>query len=176
MSEMDDAQEAARSFVRDDAGFAQVTTLDIKGFPVSRSMTAFLANDWSISLVQRRSHQRMNQMRRDPHILVTWVGTPAPGATNERPHVFDIGQLPPRVVFVRATTHFMDEGWTLDCYQREVQRQRAHGFDRAPLRTPDQVREDLVGVRLEPYRVRLEGFGEGAQSFDWTIDATLGAS
>lgn len=176
MSPLDDAQELARSFVREEAGFAQVTTLDIKGFPVSRSMTAFLADDWSISLVQRRSHQRMNQMRRDPHILVTWVGSPAPGATNERPHVFDIGRLPPRVVFVRATTQFMDEAWTLDCYLREVHRQRAQGFDRAPLRTPEQVREDLVGVRLAPYRVRLEGFGEGAQSFDWTIDATLGAS
>lgn len=176
MSPLDDAQEAARSFVRKEAGFAQVTTLDMKGFPVSRSMTAFLADDWSISLVQRGIHQRMSQMRRDPHILVTWVGSPAPGATNERPHVFDIGRLPPRVVFVRATTQFMDEAWTLDCYMREVHRQRAQGFDRAPLRTPEQVRKDLVGVRLAPYRVRLEGFGEGAQSFDWTIDATLGAS
>ncbi len=176
MSAMEDAQEAARRFVREEAGFAQVTTLDIKGFPVSRSMTAFLADDWSISLVQRRSHQRMNQMRRDPHILVTWVGSPAPGATNERPHVFDIGQLPSRVVFVRATTEFMDEEWTWDCYEREVHRQRSQGFDRAPLRTRDQVREDLVGVRLEPYRVRLEGFGEGAQSFDWTITTTSGDS
>lgn len=175
-NDQDAAAASAMEFVRREAGFAQVTTLDVHGFPVSRSMTAFLEDDWSISLVQRNSHHRMNQMRRDPHTLVTWVGDPAPWATNERPHVFDIGRLPPRVVFVRANSVFMDDAWTLAVYEREIQRQRADGHDRAPLRSPEQVREDLVGVRLEPYRVRLEGFGEGPRSFDWTITTTSGDS
>ena len=34
----------AESFVRAEAGFAQLTTLDAHGYPVSRSMTAFLAD------------------------------------------------------------------------------------------------------------------------------------
>jgi hypothetical protein len=160
---------AALAFVHEEAGFAQVTTIDRHGFPVGRSMTAFLNDDWSVDLVQRRSHTRLAQLRREPRTLVTWVGDPAPGATNERPHVFDIGRLPARAVYVRGTARFMDDAATVACYSRHVARQRAQGFTRAPLRDADQVRSDLVGVHLEPYRVRLEGFGTGAQSFDWTL-------
>jgi hypothetical protein len=160
---------AALAFVHDEAGFAQVTTIDRLGFPVGRSMTVFLNDDWSVDLVQRRTHARLAQLRRDPRTLVTWVGEPAPGATNERPHVFDIGRLPPRAVYVRGTARFMDDAATVACYSRHVARQRAQGFTRAPLRDADQVTSDLVGVHVDPYRVRLEGFGEGAQSFDWTL-------
>lgn len=160
---------AALAFVHGDAGFAQVTTIDRHGFPVGRSMTAFLNDDWSVDLVQRRSHARLAQLRRDPRTLVTWVGDPAPGATNERPHVFDIGRLPPRAVYIRGTARFMDDDTTVACYSRHVALQRAQGFTRAPLRNAEQVLTDLTGVHLEPYRVRLEGFGTGAQSFDWTL-------
>jgi hypothetical protein len=160
---------AALAFVHEEAGFAQVTTIDRHGYPVGRSMTAFLNDDWSVDLVQRRTHARLAQLRRDPRTLVTWVGDPAPGATNERPHVFDIGRLPPRAVYVRGTARFMDDAATVACYSRHVARQRAQGFTRAPLRDAEQVTSDLVGVHLEPHRVRLEGFGTGAQSFDWTL-------
>jgi hypothetical protein len=130
-------------------------------------MTAFLEPDWSVALVQRRTHARLTQLHRDPRALAGWVGPPAPGATNERPHVFDIGRLPPRAVFVRGTARFMSDAWTVEWYQRQVEQQRAQGFTRAPLRTPEQVVTDLVGVRVQPFRVRLEGFRDGAQSVDW---------
>lgn len=169
MTDDEQARALALRFVRDEAGFAQVTTTDRDGFPVGRSMTAFLEDDFSVDLVQRRTHQRLRQLRRDPRVLVTWVGDPAPGASNERPHVFDIGRLPARAVFVRGTARFMDDEWTLACYRRQVEEQRSQGFTRAPLRDAAQVAADLVGVRVVPYRVRLEGFGEGAQSFDWTV-------
>lgn len=155
-------------FVWREAGFAQVTTLDRSGFPVGRTMTAFLEEDWTVSLVQRASHARIAQLRREPRALVTWIGTPAAGASNERPHVFDLGLLPPRAVFVRGRVEFMDEEWTEQRYRENVGRQRAAGHTAAPLRTPEQVAADLVGVRLVPRRIRLEGFGEGAQAFEWT--------
>ncbi len=157
----------ARAFVRDEAGFAQVVTLDRHGYPVGRSATAFLAEDWSVALVHRRSHARLAQVRRDPRMLVTWVGTPAPGASNESPHVFDVDRLPARVVLVRGTAVLADDAWTEDTYRRELEAQRAAGHTRAPVRDPERVRAELVGLRVAPYRVRLEGFGEGAQSFDW---------
>lgn len=162
---------AAREFVRSDAGFAQLTTIDRSGFPVARSMTAFLEDDWSVSLVQRRVHARIAQMQRNDHALVTWVGTPAPGATNERPHVFDLGRLPPRAVYVRGRVVFMDEQWTEACYREQLTSQRARGHTAAPVRTAAEVGRDLVGVRLLPVRIRLEGFGEGAQAFDWTVQS-----
>jgi hypothetical protein len=31
------------------------------------------------------------------------------------------------------------------------------------------VTADLVGVRVVPRRIRLEGFGEGAQAFEWNV-------
>jgi hypothetical protein len=163
------ARAAAQTFVWEEAGFAQLTTLDRYGYPVARTMTAFLEPDWSVALVQRRTHNRLAQLRRNPRVLTGWVGDPAPAATNERPHVFDIGRLPPRAVFIRGTARFMPDDWTVEWYQRQVDRQRAKGFTRAPLRTPEQVVTDLAGVRIEPHRVRLEGFGEGAQSFDWVL-------
>lgn len=165
--DLDAARALAQAFVLDEAGFAQLTTLDRFGYPVARSVTAFLGADWSVALVQRRTHARMAQLRRDPRVLVCWVGDPAPDASNERPHVFDIGRLPPRAVLVRGTAHIMGADWTLDRYRRHVGDQRAQGHTRAPLRDPAQVTEDLAGVHVVPYRVRLEGFGVGAQSFDW---------
>mgnify|MGYP000580745422 CR=1 FL=1 len=53
------AARAALAFVHGEAGFAQVTTIDRYGFPVGRSMTAFLNDDWSVDLVQRRTHARL---------------------------------------------------------------------------------------------------------------------
>lgn len=167
--ELSAAQAAAAAFVADEAGFAQVTTLEGHGFPVARTMTAFLADDWSVALVQRRTHARLKQLAADPRLLVTWIGTPADGASNERPHVFDLGRLPPRAVFVRGTAHFQDDAWTVERYLHHAGQQRAQGFTRAPLRTPEQVVADLVGVRVQPYRVRLEGFAQGARSFDFTV-------
>ncbi|SCE66565.1 hypothetical protein GA0070607_0134 [Micromonospora coriariae] len=163
------ARAAAHAFVLGEAGFAQVTTIDSDGFPVSRTMTAFLEPDWSVSLVQRAGHRRLEQWRRDPHTLVTWVGSPAPGATNERPHVFDIGLVPPRMVAIRGTASVMPAEWTIAVYRREVARQRASGFTKAPVRSADEVSAELAGVRIEPVRVRLEGFGVGAESHLWTI-------
>ena len=164
------ARRAALSFVHDEAGFAQVTTLDRLGYPVLRTMTAFLNQDWSVDLVQRRSHRRLAQWSRDPRTLVAWVGSPAPGSTNEKPHVFDIGRLVPRTVSIRGRAELMPADWTVRCYTEHVNEQRQRGLTRAPVRSPDQVVEELAGVRVHPVRVRLEGFGREAQSFTWTIE------
>ena len=163
----------AESFVRAEAGFAQVTTLDAYGYPVSRSATAFLADGFLVDLVQRRVHRRLEQIAADPRVLVAWIGSPAPGATNERPHVFDIGRLPDRAVMVRGTAEVMDDDWTWEVYTRHRAEQLARGQDRAPARDREQAVADLVGIRVHPFRIRLEGFGEGAQSFDWRVGRPL---
>lgn len=167
---LDHAKRAARRFVVGDAGFAQVVSVDRRGQLVGRSMTAFLNDDWSVDLVQRLQHARLTQWRRNPHTLVTWVGTPAVGATNDHPHVFDIDTLPPRAVFVRGAVTFLDPARTEQIYRREIESQRAAGFTKAPLRSPNEVERELEAVRLIPYRVRLEGFGDGAQAFDFTVN------
>ncbi len=169
----DDVLARAEAFVRHEAGFAQVTTLDAYGYPVSRSMTAFLADGFVVELVQRRVHRRLAQLSADPRLLVTWVGQPAPDASNERPHVFDLGRLPARAVMVRGTAEPMDEAWTWEVYARAHADHLARGHDRAPSRDRAQVTADLVGMRVVPYRVRLEGFGAGAQSYDWTLGRPL---
>lgn len=174
-SVLDRARQAAFRFIADDAGFAQIISVDRRGQLVGRSMTAFLNHDWSVDLLQRRQHARLAQWRRDPHTLVMWVGTPAAGATNEHPHVFDINTLPPRAVFVRGTVTFLDTARTERIYRREIEAQRAAGFDRAPLRDAAEVERDLEAVRVIPYRVRLEGFGNGAEAFDFTVNDAGGS-
>lgn len=165
------ARERARRFVLEEAGFAQVTTIDARGYPVTRTMTAFLDDDWGVATVQRRLHRRIGQWQRRPHTGVVWVGTPQDGAANERPHVFDLGLLPPRVVSIRGDARLMPAAWTEQVYRRAASAQRAAGHDRAPLRSPAEVAEELVGVLIRPVRVRLEGFGQGAQSFTFTPEA-----
>lgn len=165
------AMERARRFVLEEAGFAQLTTIDARGYPVTRTMTAFLQEDWGVATVQRRLHQRIDQWRQHPHTEVLWVGSPHPAATNERPHVFDLGLLPPRVVSIRGDAQLMSTAWTEQVYRRAILAQRAAGHDRAPLRPAPEVEEELVGVLIRPVRVRLEGFGEGAQSFTFTPEA-----
>jgi hypothetical protein len=169
MADTDRAQSRAallaQRFVHDEASFAQLTTVDGRGYPVTRTMTAFLLEGWTVGTVQRRAHRRLGQWRQHPQTEVLWVGTPRPGATNQNPHVFDIGRLPPRVVSVRGDAQIMPEEWTEQVYRRAVTAQRALGHTRAPLRSPAEVAAELVGVRIRPFRVRLEGFGDGAQSF-----------
>jgi hypothetical protein len=167
--DLDTARAAAFAFVRAEAGFAQLTTIDRAGFPATRSVTAFLEDDWSVGLVQRAGHRRLGQWRRDPHTLVTWVGTPAPGATNEHPAVFDVNLLPPRVVAIRGLAELMPPQWTIGVYRQRLAEQRARGFTKAPLRTDEQVVAELAGVRIHPVRVRLEGFGGNAESHLWTV-------
>jgi hypothetical protein len=162
--------EQVLRWVRDDAGFAQVLTVNPEGFPVARTMGAFLNDDWSVDLVQRRIHRRLDQLRRNPRVETVWVGTPAPGARNEHPHVFDFGWLAPRAVMVRGTAEFMDPEWTLRRYRQETARLAERGGHRAPDRDDDDVRAELVGVHVVPVRVRAEGFGEDAESFTWSIE------
>lgn len=164
---IDRARAQALTFVRAEAGFAQVTTIGRRGLPVGRTMSAFLGDDWSIELIQRRTHRRVEQLRRDPRVLVTWVGSPADGAANNHPHVFDLGLLVPRAVFVQGRAEPLGEQQTWDAYAAHSAALLAAGNDRAPTRTRDNVAEELAGLRVHPLRVRLEGFGDAAETFDW---------
>ena len=57
-----DVPGRAMRFVRDEAGFAQVYTINRDGFPVGRTMVAVLNDDWSVDLVQRSVHRRLGQL------------------------------------------------------------------------------------------------------------------
>lgn len=163
--------QAVRRWVQQEAGFAQIATVNREGFPVTRTMGAFLNDDWSVDLVQRRIHRRLDQLRRNPRLEVVWVGSPAPGARNDHPHVFDFGWLAPRVVLIRGVAEFMDPEWTLRRFREETARLRELGNGvKAPERDDDEVRAELVGVHVVPVRVRAEGFGEDVQSFAWSIE------
>lgn len=164
-----EALNAAREFVIEDAGFAQVTTLDPAGYPTARTVSAFLAPDWSIELVQRRGHRRLAQLRRDPRVLVTWSGAPAPGSRNDSPAVFDLGLLIPRAVFVQGWAVAMDEEQTWEAYSRHDRQLRERGLTKAARRDRTDVAAELRGLRVVPRRIRLEGFGAGAEAFTWTV-------
>jgi hypothetical protein len=98
------------------------------------------------------------------------VGTPAPGARNDHPAVFDFGRLAPRAVMVRGNAEFMDEDWTLRRYREVTARLAERGRRKPPGRDDDDVRAELVGVHVVPVRVRAEGFGADAESFTWSIE------
>lgn len=162
-----EVQDRVLAFVTEEAGFAQVCTVNGDGFPVARTMGAPVNDDWTVDLIQRRTHRRLGQLRRNPRMEIIWVGSPAPDSTNDSPHVFDFGLTVPRVVFLRGTAEFMDAEWTVQRFTRLAAIHRAKGQTKAPERTADNIRTELVGVRVRPIQIRAEGFGEGAQSYTW---------
>jgi hypothetical protein len=165
-----EVQQRVLHFLREEAGFAQVVTLNAAGFPVGRTMVAPIEEDWSVTLVQRTVHRRLGQLRRNPRLEIIWVGPPAPDNTNDRPHVYDFGHNAPRVVFLRGTAEFLDAQETIARFRRQTARNLARGQTLAPDRTDDNISQELVGIHVKPIQVRAEGFGQGAQSFTWTIE------
>lgn len=167
---IEEVRRQVMAFLTEEAGFAQVYTINRDGYPVGRTMVAPVNADWSVDLVQRRVHRRLAQLRRDPRLEISWVAGPAADSVNDRPHVYDWGLLVPRVVFLRGLAEFMDDDWTVARYQRQTAIQHAKGLTKAPVRSPENVRAQLVGIHVRPVQLRAEGFGAGAQSFTWSVD------
>lgn len=165
--DFEEVREAARRFVQSEAGFAQVYTINRDGFPVGRTMVAVLNDDWTVDLVQRNVHRRLAQIKRNPRMEIVWTGPSRPDSVNDRPHVYDFGLAIPQVVFVRGLAQLMTEDELVATYERQTGIQRGKGLTKAPLRSAEQVRAELVGVRVWPVQVRAEGFGAGATSFTW---------
>ena len=140
------AREAMR-FLREEAGFAQLITVTAEGFPVARTVGAQVNDDWSVDLVQRKVHRRLAQLRHNPRLELVWVGSPAPGSSNDRPAVFDFGLLVPRVVLLRGIAEQMDGDRTVACYQRAVGAAASPGPDRG---TGTQRRERARRARRHP--------------------------
>jgi hypothetical protein len=163
-------REKVMRFLREEAGFAQVITINAQGFPVGRTMVAPIDDDWSVTLIQRKVHRRLGQLRRNPKLEIIWVGNPAPDNVNDRPHVYDAGLNVPRAVFLRGVAEFLEPEKTIARFRRQTAVYVARGQTRAPERTDDNIRAELVGVHVRPIQVRAEGFGAGAESFTWTID------
>ncbi len=163
-----EVQRAALAFVQDEVTFVQLFTVTPRGVPVGRTVFAPINDDWSADLVQRRAHKRVEHLRHNPNITLCWVGSPAPWSTNETPHVFDPGETIPRAVFLRGVAEIMDDDWAVDVYNRRTAQQRAKGFTKSPIRSEENVRDYLIGIRVTPKLVRAEGFGLVPQSFQWT--------
>ena len=162
-----DLERRVRDFLRIEAGFAQVYTINLAGYPVGRTMGVPIDDDFNIWLVQRNVHKRIGQWRRNPRTEVVWVGTPAPGSRNDNPHVYDFNLLAPRVVFIRGDAEFVDADTTWARYLKQSALHRARGWLKAPERSAANVAEELIGVRIRPLQIRVEGFGNGPESFTW---------
>jgi hypothetical protein len=168
---LDDIQREVLAWLREEAGFAQVFSVNRAGFPVGRTMGAPVDDDFTVRLVQRNVHKRLGQWRQNPKAEVMWVGSPKPGSRNDNPHVYDFDLLAPRVVFIRGEAEFMDEGWLIETFERQSALHRARGWTKAPQRDRENIVSQLVGVRIRPSRVRVEGFGDGPESFAWTVNS-----
>ena len=165
-----DVQRRVMRFLMEEAGFAQVSSVNAQGFPVGRTMVAPINPDWSVTLVQRSVHKRLLHLRRNPRMEIIWTADPLPDSVNDRPHVYDYGLAVPRVVFLRGLAEFLDADETLVRYRAQTAANLAKGHDKAIERTDENVHQELVGIQVKPVQVRAEGFGAGAQSFTWTVD------
>jgi hypothetical protein len=154
-------------WLRTEAGFAQVFSINKDGYPMGRTMAAPIDDDFTVWLIQRRVHKRINQWRRNPKTEVVWMGAPAPGSRNDSPHTYDLNLAIPRGVFLRGDAEFIDDATLVERFQYQTSLHRARGWTKAPERTVENIVAELIGVRIRPLQVRVEGFGEGAASFIW---------
>lgn len=168
---LEDLQRRVLAWLNAEARFAQVYTVNLDGYPVGRTMAAPIDDTFTVWMVQRKVHKRIGQWRRNPHTEVVWVGQPAPDSRNESPHVYDLDLAIPRAVFIRGDAEFLDVATTLDVFQRQTALHRARGWMKAPMRNSENIAAELVGVKVRPKQVRVEGFGEGAASFLWTPES-----
>ncbi len=166
---LEEIQRKVMGFLREEAGFAQVITINAQGFPVARTMGAPIEDDWSVILIQRNVHRRLAQLRRNSRVEIVWVGSPAPDNMNDRPHVYDFGLNVPRVVFLRGLAEFLSPEETTALFRKQTAIHVARGQTKAPERTDDSIRQELAGIRVRPLQVRAEGFGAGALSVTWTV-------
>ncbi len=155
-------------WLTNEAGFAQVFSINKAGYPVGRTMAAPIDDHFTVWLVQRKVHKRLLHWKRNPRSEVVWIGTPAPGSRNDSPHVYDCNLLVPRGVFLRGDAEFLDDDALVAAFERQTALHRARDWNNAPLRTRDNIVSELVGVKIQPRQIRVEGFGEGAASFVWT--------
>ena len=162
-----DLQREALDWLHTEAGFAQVFSINKAGYPVGRTMAAPVDDTFTVWLVQRNVHKRLLHWKRNPRTEVVWAGTPAAGSRNDTPHVYDCNLLVPRAVFVRGDAEFLDEATLVEVFQRQTAIHRSRGWTRAPERTAENIVAELVGVRIRPIQIRIEGFGDGAESFTW---------
>lgn len=162
-------QRRVMRFLREEAGFAQVVTVNAAQFPVGRTMGAPIADDWSVTLIQRNVHKRIGQLRRNPKLEIIWTAPPAPDSVNDRPHVYDFGLAVPRVVFLRGVAEPLGPEEAVARFRRQTALHLARGQRGAPERSDEDIRRELVGLHVRPLQVRAEGFGAGAQSFTWTL-------
>ena len=156
-------------WLQHEAGFAQVYSINKAGFPVGRTMGAPVDDDFTVYLVQRNVHKRINQWKRNPKMEILWVGTPAEGSRNDSPHVYDFDLLAPRTVFLRGEAEFIDDATLIEVFQRQTKIHRDRGWTKAPLRDPENITDQLIGVRVRPIQIRVEGFGNGPESFTWQM-------
>ena len=150
-----------------EAGFAQVCTINKDGYPVSRTMAAPVDAGFTVWMVQRKVHKRMLHWQRNPRTEVVWMGTPAAESRNDSPHVYDLNLLIPRGVFIRGDAEFLDDATTRELFRKQTALHRSRGWTKAPERTDENIAAELVGVKINPVLVRVEGFGDGAASFSW---------
>ena len=160
-------QRKVRDWLHTEAGFAQVFTINKAGYPVGRTMGAPVDNEFTVFLIQRKVHKRIGQWRRNPRTEIVWTGTPAVDSHNDSPHVYDFNLLVPRVVFIRGDAEFLDDAALVAAFERQTALHQSRGWIKAPLRTAENVIDELIGVRVCALQVRAEGFGEGATSFTW---------
>lgn len=151
-----DVQQDVLAWIEAEPRFAQVYTVNKDGYPTGRTMGARLRPDWTVELVQgRQGFDRVEQARRHPQMEILWVDNHST-------------QVVPKCVFVRGDAQLYEGDELLAEYATRYEANARRG--RAGERWSDErVLEELIGIRVQARRVRVEGFGERSEVFIWTV-------
>jgi general stress protein 26 len=152
---IDQVKREVMEWLQTKAGFAQVYTINKDGFPTGRTMGAPVNDDWSVDLIQgNQGYDRVNQVRQNPKLEILWIDTRS-------------DQVVPKAVFLRGVGEVYEGDRVIEEYDRRWALNQQRGRARGEKRPADEVRRTLIGIKVRPERIRVEGFGEGSEVFIW---------
>jgi hypothetical protein len=148
-----DVQQDAFAWLDTFAGFCQVFTINRDGFPTGRTMGGPINADWSVDLIQGQTgFDRVNQVRANNRLELLWI---------------DTAERVPKAVFLRGTGEIYEGDRVVDEYNRRMERNASRGRPAAHVLSADEVKATLIGIKVTPVRIRVEGFGERSEVYAW---------
>jgi hypothetical protein len=132
--------------------FAQMITIDARGFPTVRTLGGRLMPDWTVDIFTFKHFARLKHVRRTPRMAMMWLQPPEPGSSSRTP----------KLIAAKGTAEII-EGEAL----RPIVEQRlASGPNREGM-TVERYLNEVALIRFHAEEFRAEGFAAEGSELTW---------
>lgn len=152
---MEDRKSEALEWIGSYRNFPQLYSIGKLGFPIGRSTTSPIEDDWSINATGYRGNSRVKQIARDPHLEVLWIDTRGPWN---------------KAVRIRGLGYHTNNETLLRVYNEREDKARARGEGFGERLHGKAITDTVACTHITPQRVTLEGFDGPDSIYGWEVD------